>query len=158
MSTVSGEILIHAPVHDVFAFASDWRHWEEWFAGTAGFRPLTPETRGNGARYAYRASVLGLPFPIQTEIRDFIEDQGWRGVSRRGPKNETRWRFEAEGEDTRFGFSMTYHVPGLPDVLDRLLVRPVGQRLVEQSVENLKARVERGRTAAAAALPSPAPG
>ncbi len=125
MTTVSSEVLIHAPVQEVFAFASDWSCWADWFAGTSDFRPLTAQTRGTGARYAYRARVLGVRVPVETEICDFVEDGGWTGVGRGGPESRTHWSFVPEGDDTRFTFRMEYRIPLMPDVLDRLLVRPV---------------------------------
>ncbi len=143
MSTVSGQVLIHASPHEVFGIASDWQQWPEWFAGTSDFRAVTSQTRGTGSRYAYRARLLGIPVPIETEIRDFVEDGGWRGVSRRGPDHETRWQFTPEGDGTRFVFSMDYELPLTPRFIDRWLVRPVWQRLVQRSADNLKVRVER---------------
>ena len=142
MSTVSGEALIHAPLHDVFAIASDYRHWSEWFVGTSRFRPVTDLTRGTGTRYAYRVRVLGLSVPVETEVCDFVEDGGWRGVSRRGPRHETRWQFVPEGDGTRFTFRMDYELPLVAKFLDRLFVRPEWQRVVQESAQNLKRRVE----------------
>ncbi len=147
MTTVASEVLVRAPLPEVFAVASDWRHWAEWFAGTSRFHALGEPTRGTGARYAYRARVLGIAWPVETEIFDFVEDSGWTGRSRRGPEHRTSWRFTAEGADTRFVFSMEYRIPLLPGMLDRLLVRPMWQQLVEQSTRNLKRRLEEGRTA-----------
>ncbi len=146
MGTVSSEVLIHAPLPEVFAVASDWRHWAEWFAGTSQFQAITEQTRGTGTRYAYRARLLGIAWPVATEIADFVENSGWIGVSCRGPEHRTSWRFTAEGDDTRFVFSMDYRIPLLPAVLDRLLVRPVWQRLARESTRNLKRRLEAGRT------------
>ena len=142
MSAVSSEALIHASPHDVFAIASDYRHWSEWFVGTSGFRPLTDRTRGNGTRYAYRVRVLGLSVAVETEVRDFVEDGGWRGVSRRGPRHETRWQFVPEGDDTRFTFRMDYELPLVARFLDRWLVHAEWQRVVDESAQNLKRRVE----------------
>ena len=33
MTRVEASVDINAPVTDVFAFASDWRHWEDWLTG-----------------------------------------------------------------------------------------------------------------------------
>ncbi len=159
MTTVASQVLIRVPLPEVFEVASDWRHWAEWFAGTSVFCPLGEPARGTGARYAYRARVLGMAWPVETEISDFVENSGWTGVSRRGPEHRTSWRFTAEGADTRFVFSMDYRIPLLPGWLDRLLVRPMWQQLVEQSTRNLKRRLEAGRPArptGAASVAAPA--
>lgn len=142
MSNVSSEVLIDASPHDVFAVASDYRHWSEWFVGTSGFRPVTERTRGTGARYAYHVRLLGLSVAVETEVCDFVEDRGWRGVARRGPRHETRWQFVPEGEGTRFTFSMDYELPLVARFLDPLFVHAQWQRVVKESAQNLKRRVE----------------
>jgi len=59
----------------VFAFASEWRTWPDWFEGVSDFRPTTEVLRGNGARYAYRARLMpGIWASVETEIHDFEED------------------------------------------------------------------------------------
>ncbi len=153
MSTVSGQVLIHASPHEVFSVASDWQQWSEWFAGTSDFRAVTSQTRGNGSRYAYRARLLGIAVPVETEICDFVEGRGWRGVSRRGPRHETSWQFTPEGDGTRFVFSMEYQLPFIPGFIDRWLVRPAWQRLAQRSADNLKLRIERVAQPPAAASP-----
>ncbi len=150
MSTVSAQVLIHASPHEVFGVASDWQQWSEWFAGTSDFRAVTSQMRGTGSRYAYRARVFGIPVPVETEICDFVEDGGWRGVSRGGPRSETRWQFTPEAGGTRFVFSMDYELPLTPGFIDRWFVRPAWQRLAQRSADNLKLRVERRLAQAAA--------
>lgn len=151
MSIASVEISIPAPVNVVFAVASDWSRWESWFVGTSGFKPLTTLTRGSGARFAYRASILGIPVPVVTEICDFVENVGWRGVSRRGPRSETRWQFEAIPAGTRFSFAMEYSLPLIPKALDAALVRPAWARLLKRSAERLRQIIEAEAHAAPAA-------
>lgn len=142
MSRASASVLIEAPPHDVFAYASDWTHWSDWFAGATGFRPVGRITRGNGSRFRYRAKVFGIPVPIDTEIRDFTEDRGWTGVTRRGPRSETSWHFEPEGTGTRFTFGMHDRLPLLPQAIDRRFVLPFWQRSVERSARQLKQQLE----------------
>lgn len=142
MSTISGEVLIHADPHEVFAVASDWKCWSDWFVGMSSVRTLTAQTRGTGAEYGYRISILGIPVPVETRIVDYVEGAGWRGLTKRGPRGETRWRFEPEGEGTRFSFAMDYQVRFLPAFLDRLLIRPAWERSVQASLQHLKDRVD----------------
>lgn len=38
--------------------------------------------RGNGARYKYKAWLMRLPATVETEIHDYVETSGWKGVSK----------------------------------------------------------------------------
>jgi hypothetical protein len=37
MGRVEASTDINAPLVDVFAFASDWRHWDDWWEGASAF-------------------------------------------------------------------------------------------------------------------------
>ncbi len=80
MTRVESSVEIDAPVTDVFAYASDWRHWEEWWQGVRNFKPISEVTRANGTRYAYNAWMAGLAINIETEVHGFVENGGWEGV------------------------------------------------------------------------------
>ena len=140
MTRVEDTVIVEAPVHTVFAYASDWRKWSEWFEGVSDFRPTTEVTRGTGARYAYRASLMGLPATVETEIRDFIEDQGWTGIATRGLPHRTYWHFEAEGESTRFTYALEYElpVPLVGALVDALFLKAQWRRIIERSLCNLR--------------------
>ncbi len=140
MTRIAESVEVSAPVEEVFAFASDWRRWEEWWLGVSGFKPATEVTRGNGARYAYTAWMAGLKVNLETEIQNFVENVGWRGVVSRGMPHRTQWLFEAEGAATRLTYILEYSlpVPVLGALLDFLLVRPGWRRLLRRSLGNLK--------------------
>jgi uncharacterized protein YndB with AHSA1/START domain len=145
MTRVEASVDINAPLADVFAFASDWRQWEEWWEGVSAFRPTTEVTRGNGTRYAYKAWVAGLALNFETEIHDFVENVGWRGMATKGPPHRTQWVFEALGDTTRLTYILEYSlpVPVLGPLLDSLLMRPGWHRRLEKSLQNLKLRFEK---------------
>lgn len=145
VTRVESSVEIAAPVEAVFAFASDWRTWEEWWVGVSGFRPTTGVTRGNGARYAYRARVAGVAVEVETEVHDFVENAGWRGVGTRGMPHAARWVFEPAGAGTRFTYVLEYRlpVPLLGPLLDALLLRPGWRRRLDRSLANLQARCRR---------------
>jgi hypothetical protein len=147
MTRVSATVDIHAPLDAVWTFASDWRCWDNWWEGVSGFRPTTDVTRGNGTRYAYRAWVAGVTLDLETEIYDFVEKVGWRGVVTKGPPHRTQWVFEAKDGTTRLTYILEYSLP-IPIVgalLDRVLMRPGWQRRLEKSLGNLRRRFEAGR-------------
>jgi len=142
MTRIEDSVIIHAPVRAVFAYASDWRTWSDWFEGVSDFRPTTVVTRGNGARYAYRARLMGLPANVETEIQEFAEDQGWTGVATRGLPHRTHWRFESHGQSTKFTYALEYQlpVPLLGAVLDVALMRRAWRRTIGKSLANLQCR------------------
>ena len=147
MTRVEATVDINAPVEEVFAFASDWRRWGDWWEGVSGFRPTTELTRGNGTRYAYKAWVAGVTLNLETEIHDFVENVGWRGVVTKGPPHTTQWVFEAKGNATRLTYILEYSlpVPVVGSLLDSLLMRPGWQRRLESSLENLRLAFEKRR-------------
>jgi uncharacterized membrane protein len=146
MTKVSASVDVSAPLDEVWAFASDWRHWDAWWAGVSGFRPTTEVARGNGTRYAYRAWIAGLWLNLETEIHDFQEKVGWRGVVTKGPPHRTQWIFEAHGPGTRLTYVLEYSlpIPVLGPVLDSLFMRPGWKRRLEESLQNLRRRFESG--------------
>ncbi len=144
MTRVEGTVIVPAPLADVFRYASDWRFWEEWFEGVSHFKPITGVVRGNGARYRYEARLLGMTATVETEICDFVEDRGWRGVARQGT---TYWTFEAVGEQTRFSYALEYGlpVPIVGPLLDTWLLKGQWRRLIDTSLGNLRRRFEERR-------------
>ncbi len=140
MTKVEGSIIVPAPVHDVFTYASDYERWTDWFTGVSDFRPMTEVTRGNGARYAYKARLMGLPAAVETEISGFAEDKGWKGTSRKGMAHCTYWLFEPHGEYTRFTYALEYRlpVPILGALIDALFLKRAWRRIIAKSLDNLR--------------------
>jgi uncharacterized membrane protein len=140
MTRIEASVDIAAPVQEVFAFASDWRYWEDWWEGVSSFKPTTERTRGTGTRYAYKAWVAGLTVNLETEIHDFVENVGWRGVVTKGMPHRTQWVFETKGAATRLTYILEYSLP-VP-LLDSLLMKPGWRRRLERSLHNLKLHFE----------------
>ena len=140
MTRVEDSVIVDAPVHAVFAYASDYRRWPEWFEGVSDFRPTSEVTRGTGARYAYRARLMGIWASVETEVREFVEDQGWTGIATQGLPHRTFWRFEAEGQSTRFTYALEYQlpVPLLGAMADTLVVKGQWRRIIGRSLSNVR--------------------
>jgi Polyketide cyclase / dehydrase and lipid transport len=144
MPAVESSVLVPALLPDVFAYASDWQRWSEWFEGATGFRPITEITRGNGARYEYTATLMGFRATVVTEIADFVENVGWTGIARRGMPHTTHWRFEACGDRARFTYGLDIHVP-VPIIgafIDRVVLEPQWRRIITASLANLQRHFE----------------
>jgi len=140
MTRIERSTVIPAPVERVFAIASDYRRWEQWFEGVAGFRPTTEVERGNGARYLYTARLGFFNATVETEIHDFVENVGWTGRSTRGLPHRTRWVFGPVQEGTRFTYGVEYWlpVPLLVPVLDLLFLKRQWVGIIERSLGNLR--------------------
>jgi uncharacterized membrane protein len=140
MARLERSIVIQVPVEEVFAYAADWQKWSDWFEGVSDFKPTTQITQGNGARYAYKARMMGVSAKVETEVHDFVKNRGWTGVATRGMPHRTRWIFEPEGGGTKFTYVLEYRlpVPLVGPLVDSLFMQPQWERIVEKSLENLK--------------------
>ena len=154
MSLVEKSVRIEAPIEGVFAYASDWRHWAEWFEGVSDLRPTTARVRGNGARFRYRAKAFGLAANVETEIRNFAENRGWTGVSLRGLSHTTRWSFSSSNGSTLFTYRLEYRmpIPLIGSMIHALAMKKEWTRIVDRSLRNLKATLERLPTSGSRAL------
>ena len=139
MTKIVHSIILHAPLEEVFEYVSDWRKWEEWFEGVSNFEPTTKTKKGNGTRYKYKANLMGLKATVETEIHDFVENQGWRGVAVRGMPHETYWNFEKIKGDTKFTYGLEYSlpIPIIGNSLDSLLLKPQWNKIIINSLQNL---------------------
>jgi uncharacterized membrane protein len=144
LTEVRKSVEIVAPIAGVFSFAADWENWTRFFEGVSDFRPVTEITRGNGAIYAYKAKVLGLKMSVETAISDYVENEGWVGTSVRGLPHQTQWVFEYDGDKTTLTYVLGYRlpVPLVGSILDRLFVKPAWERIIEDSLKNLKSIME----------------
>ena len=145
MTRIEKSIEINAPVEQVFQFAANWQNWTKFFEEVSDFRPVTEITRGDGARYAYKAKMLGMKAAVETEIRDFVENEGWIGVSKRGMEHKTQWIFAQADNKTKFTYILNYHLP-LPiigHIFDKLFVKASWERIIENSLQNRRRLMEK---------------
>jgi uncharacterized membrane protein len=140
MTRVEKSILIPAPLKEVFQYASDYRKWPEWFKGVSDFKPITEIDRGNGARYVYKAAMMGMKVTVETEIQDYVEYRGWIGIAKRGMPHKTFWNFEPEDGGTRFTYALEYRlpIPLLGSLLDSFVLKGRWEKIIDQSLKNLK--------------------
>lgn len=140
MTRIEHSVIIQAPVEQVFSYAADYRKWSEWFEGVSEFRPTTDVKQGNGARYAYKARLMGISARVETEIHDFVPSRGWTGVASKGMPHKTHWNFEPLGESTKFTYVLEYQlpVPLVGSLLDSLFMKPQWDKIISRSLENLR--------------------
>jgi hypothetical protein len=142
MTRIERSVIISAPRLVVFAYASDYRKWSEWFEGVSEFTPMTSLTHGTGARYSYKARMKGIGVSVETEIRDFIINEGWKGISTKGVSASTYWNFQALGDNTKFTYVLEYKLPApwFLFLADAIIVKPQWEKIIEKSLSNLKLR------------------
>jgi len=140
MTKVEASVEINKPVNDVFAYASDWRHWGEWREGIYNLKPTTDTDRGNGARYSYKAWVAGMKINLETEVHSFKKNVGWQGVVQKGLPHKMQWVFEGKPDKTKLTFILEYSPPWflIGPLLDFFVLRRGWQRMLEKSLNNLK--------------------
>ncbi len=142
MTRIEKSVNIPVPVNEVFTLASDYKKWAEWFEGVNEFRPITNSVRGNGTRYAYKAKVMGLSMDLETEIFDFVENEGWKGKAIKGMPHTTYWVFEPKNNGTKFTYALEYElkIPLIGKWLDKTIMKPQWEKIISKSLENLKSQ------------------
>lgn len=140
MTKIESSVKIPLPVKDVFPYVSDYKKWEEWFEGVSDFKPTTETNKGNGTRYAYKAKMMGLNVGVETEIFDFVENQGWKGKAIKGMPHTTYWIFESIEGGTKFTYALEYEleIPLVGNWLDKTFMEPQWNKIINNSLENLK--------------------
>jgi len=145
MARIENSIVISVPVEKVFSYASDYQKWEDWFEGVSDFKPTTKTTRGNGTRYAYKARMMGLSIGIETEIQNFEENKGWEGSATKGMPHQTFWNFETVDSGTKMTYGLEYsiEVPFIGNWLDTTFMKPQWNKIIRNSLGNLKQKLEK---------------
>lgn len=144
MTRISKSAFIDSPIDTVFKYASDYTKWEDWFEGVSDFKPTSETSRGNGARYTYKAKMLGMNTRIETEIFDFVENKGWKGKSKKGVSSTTFWEFMSKDNGTIMTYGLDYDMP-IPLIgrwLDNTFMKPQWEKIISISLENLKGKIE----------------
>jgi uncharacterized membrane protein len=144
LTKIESSIEINKPVRDVFAYASDWRHWKEWRIGATDIKPISEKEMGNNTRFKYEARVAGMIFNLETEIHNFKDNVGWQGIVRKGVPHKMRWSFENKIRSTivtyKIEFSTAWFIIG--PLLDSFILKPNWQRMIEKTLSNLKNHME----------------
>jgi uncharacterized membrane protein len=146
MGTVSQTILIHRPPQDVYDLAWRPERAAEWIVGmiaTGNVYPGEPES-GLGCTFDWTYRMLGLTYRGQNRIAaaerptHILEESSGELVS------TWDWRFEPAGADTCVHLTITYAPPMgvLGRLLDPILLKPLNQRAMDQTLANLKHLLE----------------
>jgi hypothetical protein len=144
MTKILHHVILDNPLEDVFAYASDWTKWGDWFEGVSNFEPITKTKKGNGTIYRYQARLIGSTSTLETEIHDFVENKGWNGIARKGFPHKTLWQFDKVNENTRFTYGLEYKlpIPLIGTLLDSLFLKPMWDKIIRKSLQNLREKLQ----------------
>ena len=144
LTKVEASTEINKPIRDVFAYASNWKHWKEWRVGAYDIKPVTDGGIGNSTRFTYQAHVAGMTFNLETEIHYFKENTGWQGIVRKGLPHKMQWTFENKVNITKVTYAIEFGTPWffIGPFLDFFILKPNWQRMIEKSLDNLKNHLE----------------
>ena len=144
MATIEKSILIGATTAEIDQHVLDASTWPEWFNGVESVRPdeLFPQP-GGVVEVVYRSMGATLHLTMTSEELVIGSHLIFRmdGMIT-GAQN---WRYEPEGGGTRVACQFDYDLPGggVGKMLDKVLFHKTNSHSIEESLRNLKARIER---------------
>jgi len=151
MTRIEKDVVIEAPLEEVYAFAMDWRNFQRYFDYIHEVKTTTEKTIGEGARLTLRIKFLGLMMASEWEGTEHIENVGLTFnttiMERTAIK---RWRFAPADGSTRVTFTLEYKPwpPLIGQIIDVLRIKPQWEKIYDRSFQNLKQVIE-AETAAA---------
>jgi uncharacterized membrane protein len=145
MSHIKKDILVNAPLQQVFEMAYDFESVPQWMVGMEEVRNISPGERGVGSSFEWTYNMVGAKFNGSSRIVSFEPSRKVVIESTGGIDSIWTWTYAAEGEGTRLTCDMEYTVPGagLGKIADRLFVERTNAKNLEQSLANIKALAER---------------
>ena len=148
MSTIARRVDIRVSAEQAFEYMAHITTLPEYHAGISDLRLLDDKDRGQGLIFACKVDVprRGL-LDCEFEITDFIDYILMTIKSTSGPKSEGTWHFArmaGMNVKTRITYTLTYQVPVpiIGGLIDALFIRRTMSQRVEQTLLNLKTKLE----------------
>jgi uncharacterized membrane protein len=102
-----------APLEVAFAYLDDYRNATEWMFGLSKFVPTGDKDHGLGAKFDGTFAVKPVKLNSTIEITEWEQDRVIAFKSIKGFKNESTWRFSANGPTrTNVDVVFSYFLPG----------------------------------------------
>jgi len=142
MAKITRDILINAPVEEVFAYASDPTNQPEYWPSMIETRDVEELPQG-GKKYRWVYKMAGIRLEGSTETTEFVKNERIVTKSKGGVESTFIYEYKPEGEGTRVSVELEYKVP-VP-VLGKLaeaFVLKINERETETVLGNLKDRLE----------------
>jgi len=143
MISEEGNVIIHRPVEEVFAYVSDLTHSAEWQAGLLEVRRLTEGPLGVGTRYAFVRQFIGRKMESTNE---FVAYEPKRTVRFRIPSGsmpgQGTYLFEATPDGTKLTSRVELEPRGLSRLAEPLIAASL-RREIAAGLPVLKELLER---------------
>lgn len=146
--TVTEEIA--APVEAVFAYVDDYRNTTRYMKDLTRWAPVGTTTHGKGATFEVAMKAGPMTLSSVVDITTWTEGRAIGWTSTEGFRQIGKWSFKARGGTTEATFDLEYELPG--GIAGRLLSKaaePIVRSNIQQSVRNLRSRVEVAQRASA---------
>ena len=135
------EVRIEAPVEHVWALFGDVTHWEDWMP-----RRKTSDVSGPldqvGTTFVQSTKLMGFEMKWTTEIVE-VEPLCLVHLHSDWGPNDSRFRFEPDGQATRLVCDQDYDMPGkLPGFIKDLMTKGWTERQMRQMLADFKALAE----------------
>lgn len=142
MAKITRDILINAPVDEVFAYHSDPTNQPEYWPSMMEVRDVEELPQG-GKRFRWVYKMAGIRLEGSTETTEFVKNKRLATRSKGGIESSFIYEYKPEGEGTRVSLEVQYTVP-VP-VLGKLaeaFVLKANEREADTVLGNLKDRLE----------------
>jgi uncharacterized protein YndB with AHSA1/START domain len=138
-----GNVIIHRPVEEVFAYVSDLTHSAEWQAGLLEVRRLTEGPIGVGTRYAFVRQFIGRKMESTNEFVAYEPNRTVRFRIPSGPMpGQGTYLFEATPDGTRVTSRVELEPRGLSRLAEPLIAASL-RREIAAGLPVLKELLER---------------
>lgn len=142
MAKITRDILINAPVDEVFAYHSDPTNQPEYWPSMMEVRDVEELPQG-GKKFRWVYKMAGIRLEGSTETTEFVKNKRLATRSKGGIESSFIYEYKPEGEGTRVSLEVQYTVP-VP-VLGKLaeaFVLKANEREADTVLGNLKDRLE----------------
>jgi uncharacterized membrane protein len=142
MAHLKKSIQIHAPVEKVYTFTRDPYRWATFWVGLSAPEEVTGQGEvGTVVKHSYL--MAGVRFPVTSRVlEDHLGPEGglWKGTIEGPLAGEQTWAYIPKDGDTEVRVDIEYTVPGsaLGRIADRLIIERMQERVIQQTLENLK--------------------
>lgn len=142
---VERTVTIDAPPNVLYDLVMDPGRLEDWVSIHKSLDEAPPGRLEKGSRLTQGLKLAGTPFHVQWTVVENEPNRHvvWDGKGPVGSHARVEYRFQPEGDGTRFSYVNDYDLPGGPlgRVAQRAVAR-VTERELERSLQRLKALVE----------------
>jgi carbon monoxide dehydrogenase subunit G len=149
MSTVRVKIDIQAPIERVWETIMDPRKLEDWVTIHRSLKSVSDEPLRKGATMDQVLHMRGVSFRVHWTLVEMREPNHaeWEGRGPAHSKARIRYDLSRDGDgQTAFDYTNEFTPPGgrLGKVASRVVVGAASEREANNSLERLKALLERG--------------